>query len=152
MPRKAIDFDRLLRLVSMGDVLRHIAWRPAWRGRDRVRGPCKLHLSLNSRSKTFEAWRDGYHCWKCGARGDQIHFWAELNGLDDYTAALELCGVFKLEVPWRPRRPRQPREEGTEMRHCAGAAGVSPASSSTPRSGPADDQAVAADQDGPRVG
>lgn len=44
--------------------------------------------------------RNRYHCFRCGAFGNQIELWAAVTNQSVYTAAIELCEQLGVDVPW----------------------------------------------------
>jgi len=92
----------------MADVLSLLAFRPASRRGDQVRGKCPLHVSENERSRTFSAnlRRNIYQCFsrKCGLKGNQLDLWAQATRLQAYEAAVELCARLGKDVPYIARR------------------------------------------------
>lgn len=67
-----IDFARVRELVSMGDVLRLAGYDPAESMGDQLRGPCPIHgsTSSTSRSLSINLRKGAYQCFKCGAKGN----------------------------------------------------------------------------------
>lgn len=103
-PMPHLDFREIKREISMFRVLDWIGWRARVIVRDAIRrGACPIHGSRNPRSRNFCATEGGYYCHSCHAHGDQIRFWAELRHLTMYHAAIDLCEVFEVPMPWKPR-------------------------------------------------
>jgi DNA primase len=101
-----IDFQTLRERITMPDVLRLLQFEPTVRRGDQWRGPCPVHRSQNSRSRSFSVnVRLGrYHCFRCGSRGHAIELWSAVRGLSVYAAAVELCELLGMELPWLTHR------------------------------------------------
>jgi DNA primase len=91
--------------VPMARVLELVGFVPSGVTGDQLRGPCLVHCSRSSRSRSFsvDLSRDVCHCFKCGFVGNQIQLWAALNKMTVYEAAINLCQQAGVEVPWIER-------------------------------------------------
>ena len=101
-PMPGVDFQAVRSLVSIAQVLERIGFVPAECSGDQVRGPCPVHGSNSPKSRSFSAnpARNAYQCFKCGSTGNQLDLWAAVTKTDLYTAAIDLCEKFHLDVPW----------------------------------------------------
>jgi DNA primase len=72
---------------------------------DQWRGPCPVHGSKNPRSRSFSVnVRLGrYHCFACGSYGHALELWAAARRLNLHAAAVELCQLLRIDVPWMRR-------------------------------------------------
>jgi DNA primase len=100
-----VDFRLLREQLSMGAVLRQVQFEATVRQGDQLRGPCPVHGSGNRRSRSFSVnLRLGrYQCFVCGSRGHALELYAAVRGLNLHAAAVELCQVLGVEVPWLRR-------------------------------------------------
>jgi DNA primase len=91
--------------VPMGRVLELLGFVAQGARGAQLRGPCPVHGSQSSRSRSFsvDLGRDVCHCFKCGFVGNQIQLWAALKGMTVYEAAVDLCQQAGVEVPWIER-------------------------------------------------
>jgi DNA primase len=96
-----IDFARVRQVVSMADVLRLAGYEAAEALGDQLRGPCPIHGSSSSSSRSFSVnlRRQAFRCFKCGAAGNQLDLWMALSKLPLPDAARDLCERLGLEVP-----------------------------------------------------
>ena len=97
-----VDFDVSRQRISMDDVLRLLKFEASDRQGGQLRGPCPIHGSSSSRSRSFSANLDTgrYYCHKCHSRGNQLELWAAANKLSLYEAVVDLCHILEHEVPW----------------------------------------------------
>jgi DNA primase len=100
-----VDFQLLRERIEMREVLRLLQFEPAVRREDQWRGPCPVHGSRNPGSRSFSVnVRLGrYHCFGCGSRGHALELWSAVHGLSMYAAAVELCPLLRVEIPWVTR-------------------------------------------------
>jgi DNA primase len=73
-----IDFHEARARVHLAEVLELLGFVPRARAGDQVRGPCPVHRSRSSASRSFAAHlgRDLWHCFGCGAGGNALDLWA----------------------------------------------------------------------------
>ena len=105
---RGIDFRRLKAEIEMTEVLKILDYVPTRRTGGQLRGPCPIHGSTSSRSRAFSVnlQRNAFHCFKCGARGNQLDLWAAVTDLAVYDAAIDLCERLGVEIPFiEPRAP-----------------------------------------------
>jgi DNA primase len=100
-----VNFQLLREQIAIWDVLGLLQFEPrALRG-DQWRGPCPLHGSRNPRSRSFSVnVRLGrYQCFVCGSSGNASEHWSAVRGVKLHAAAVELCQLLGIEVPWVKR-------------------------------------------------
>ncbi len=97
-----IDFRTVRAMVSMNQVLELVEFVPNECSRDQVRGPCPVHGSISTKSRSFSAnlKYNAYRCFKCGSSGNQLDLWAAVSKADLHTATVELCQKLHLDIPW----------------------------------------------------
>jgi DNA primase len=107
----AIDYRRARAELRLTDVLALLGYEPRVRRGQQWRGPCPLHGSRSPTSRAFAAHlgKNLYHCFGCGAGGNALELWAELNRMPLHAAVLDLCLRLRQPVPWladavEPRR------------------------------------------------
>jgi len=107
-----IDFRQVRAQVSMSDVVAELGYRPRYRLGQPLRGPCPLHGSASPTSRSFAVHlgKGVYHCFRCGASGNQLDLYAALTRQTLYGAARELCRRLGQAVPWRNLQPQDTRE------------------------------------------
>lgn len=100
-----VDFQLLRRAITMADVLERLGFEPVHRSGDQLRGPCPVHGSRSTGSRSFSVnlTSGRYYCHKCRSRGHPLELWAAVRKLPLYEAALDLCRVLGCEVPWIER-------------------------------------------------
>ena len=100
-----VDFQLLRERITMREVLRLLQFEPTVQRGDQWRGPSPVHGSRNPRSRSFSVnVRLGrYHCFGCGSQGHALELWSAVRGLSMYAAALELCPLLGVEIPWVTR-------------------------------------------------
>ena len=97
-----IHFATVRATIPLADVLKLIGFVPCETSRDQVRGPCPVHHSADSRSRSFSANlnRHIYKCFTCGSKGNQLDLYASVTGLSLFEAAITLCKQLDREIPW----------------------------------------------------
>ena len=97
-----IHFATVRARIPLADVLKLIGFVPCETSRDQVRGPCPVHHSATSTSRSFSANlnRHIYKCFKCGAKGHPLDLYASVTGLSLFEAAIALCKQLDREIPW----------------------------------------------------
>lgn len=100
-----IDFNTLRDEITMEQVLELIHFAPSSRLGDQWRGPCPVHQSASSRSRSLSVNLSTrrYYCHKCQSKGNQLELWAQINQLPIYNAAINLCRALGRPVPWITR-------------------------------------------------
>ena len=97
-----VDFRVLRERITMRDVLRQLAFEATVQRGAQWRGPCPVHGSPNRRSRSFavHVGLGRYRCLVCGSRGHALELWAAVRGVSLHAAALELCRLLGIDVPW----------------------------------------------------
>jgi DNA primase len=97
-----IDYRRARAELRLADVLHLIGYEPRARLGQQLRGPCPLHGSRLPTSRVFSVHvgKNLYHCFRCGAGGNALDFWAALSRLPLHAAVLDLCERLHHPVPW----------------------------------------------------
>ena len=97
-----VDFDVSRQRISMDDVLRLLEFEANSRQGDQLRGPCPVHGSSSSRSRSFSVnvQLGRYHCFRCGSQGNALELWSAVRRTSIYEATIELCQLLGQEVPW----------------------------------------------------
>ncbi len=100
-----VDFAAVQSRASMSKVLEFIGFVASTASGDQLHGPCPVHKSQSSRSRTFSVntAQSLCHCHKCGFSGNQIQLWAIVNEMSVYDAAIDLCHKTGVDVPWIKR-------------------------------------------------
>lgn len=99
--RPRIDFAFLRQQVRMEQVLRHLGFFEALRGRSQQRrGPCPVHAQLADRRRTFSVHLGKNICQcfdaDCAVHGNVLDLWAAVHRLPLYDAAVHLAATFHL--------------------------------------------------------
>jgi DNA primase len=97
-----VDFYRLRQQITMADVLQLLNYEARSRRGDQLRGGCPVHCSSSPRSRSFSVNLSlgRYQCFSCGSRGNALELWAAVREVSVYQAAIELCELLRLEIPW----------------------------------------------------
>lgn len=97
-----VKFDVLRQQISMADVLRLLKFEACSRRGDQLRGGCPVHGSSSPRSRSFSVnlQLGRYQCFRCGSRGNAFELWAAVHDISEAEAAIELCKLLGLEIPW----------------------------------------------------
>jgi hypothetical protein len=117
LPAKpAIDFLAVRATISMAEVLQQLHFKPTRVAGQQQRGPCPMHGSASSRSRSFSAnlADNTFYCFKCAKGGNHLDLWAAATKQTIYAAALDLCNRLNRPVPCM-RRPQA--KSGTEKRN-----------------------------------
>jgi DNA primase len=107
-----IDFAAARAQVRLAEVLELIGFEPRSRAGDQVRGPCPVHRSRTSTSRSFAAHlkKGVWHCFRCGAGGNVLDLWVAVTGQDLHAAVIDLYRRLGRDVPWlSARAPRTHR-------------------------------------------
>lgn len=98
-----IDFPMFRSQVSIGQVLDLLNYEPTRVIGRQLRGPCPIHGSTTPKSRSFSVnlERNIFHCFSCGAHGNQLDLWIALTNLPVYDAAINLCERLGIDVPRR---------------------------------------------------
>ena len=97
-----VDFKTARAEITMEQVLNLIHFEPAGRSGDQWRGPCPVHQSTSTSSRSFSVnlGTKRYYCHKCRSHGNQIELWAAIKRLSIYDAVVDLCQALGRDVPW----------------------------------------------------
>jgi len=100
-----IDFAKLRAEITMEQVLDLLSFEPSSRSGAQWHGPCPVHQSTSTRSRSFSVNLSTrrYYCHKCRSKGHQIELWAAIKLLPIYDAAIDLCRALGHEIPWITR-------------------------------------------------
>jgi hypothetical protein len=108
--RYVVDFAELRRQISIEQVLREAHWLDCLRASgQQLRGPCPIHGTQQSRSRTFSVnlHKNVFHCFdaSCGAHGNALDLWAQIRKLPLYEAARDLAERLGLQQRNREEEP-----------------------------------------------
>ena len=100
-----VNFQLLREQIAMRDVLGLLQFEPRVLRGDQWRGPCPVHGSRNPQSRSFSVnVRLGrYPRFVGGSSGNVVELWSAVRGVKLYAAAVELCQLLGIEVPWVKR-------------------------------------------------
>ena len=96
-----VDFLRVRELVRIADVLQLAGFEVTEQLGEQLRGPCPVHRSTSqtSRSLSVNLRKHTFHCFKCGASGNQLDLWVAVTRLPLPDAARDLCQRLGIDVP-----------------------------------------------------
>jgi DNA primase len=97
-----IDFGEVRARIALADVLDLLGFVPSKASGDQVRGPCPVHRSDSTLSRSFSAnlKLHIYRCFKCGSYGNQLDLYAAATGLGLFAATVALCEQLHQDIPW----------------------------------------------------
>ena len=99
-----VNFRLVREQITMRDVLRLLQFEARVVRGDQWRGPCPVHGSnRRSRSLSVNVRLGRYHCFVCGSHGNALELWSAVRGVNLHAAAVELCQLSGMEVPWVKR-------------------------------------------------
>ncbi len=100
-----VNFQVLREQITMRDVLQQLQFEATVQRGDQWRGPCPGHRSRNRRSRSFSVnvALGRYQCFYGGSQGHALELWSAVRGVTLSTAALELCQLLGVKVPWVTR-------------------------------------------------
>jgi DNA primase len=114
-----IDYRAARAQLPLADVLALLDFVPRQRQGQQLRGPCPVHRSRSTTSRSFAAHlgKNAWHCFHCGAGGNTLDLWAAVTRQPLHAAVLDLCQRLGRDVPWLPPSPRLPSHSagGTPM-------------------------------------
>lgn len=104
-----VDYAWLREQITIQQVLEHLGcWKTLRPAGDEWRGPCPLHGSRSSSSRSFAVnpKRNLYYCHSpaCKGGGNVLDFWVAKTGLPLHEAALELAHTFHMPTTPEQRR------------------------------------------------
>ena len=96
-----IDYRALRSQIPMERVLALIGYQATSRRGPQLRGPCPFHQSERSHPRHFsvDLHKGRFHCFGCGAQGNQLDLWAQFRDLPLYRAAVDLCHHAGVAIP-----------------------------------------------------
>jgi DNA primase len=96
-----IDYERVRPSVSMKQVLDLLAFKAIEIRGEQLRGPCPIHNSKGSKSRSFvvSLRKNAFHCFECGAHGNQLDLLVAVTRRPLFEAAKDLCRQAGIEVP-----------------------------------------------------
>lgn len=99
--RYRIDYRALRERVTMAEVLTLVHWQPVERRGIQVRGPCPIHRSQQStsRSLSINLQRQLFRCFGCNAKGNALDLFRLATGQPLFEAAWDLCERLGIEPP-----------------------------------------------------
>ena len=95
-----IDYAAVRRAIPMKRMLQLISYEPTTCHGSQLRGPCPLSRTCSSRSFSVHLDRHLFHCFDCGAGGNQLDLWSALHHLPLYRAAEHLCHQTGIAIPY----------------------------------------------------
>jgi DNA primase len=107
----ALDYPAARAQLPLADVLGLLGFVPRRRHGQQLRGPCPLHRSHSTTSRSFAAHvgKNVWHCFRCGAGGNALDLWAAVTHQPLHAAVLDLCQRLGRDVPWLAARAAGPR-------------------------------------------
>ena len=99
-----IDYHQVRLQVSMTRVLDLIGFQATRRRGAQLRGPCPIPgcRSTSRRAFSVHLTRQIYHCFACNSHGNPLDLWAAVRRLPLHAAAIDLCRIAGLPLPWLP--------------------------------------------------
>jgi DNA primase len=96
----AVDYAAVRRAIPMARVLELLQFAPTECLGDQLRGPCPLHGSKSTTSRSFSVnlAKNAFRCFVCGAAGNQLDLWCQASQLPLYEAAIDLCDRLHISV------------------------------------------------------
>jgi DNA primase len=100
-----VDFRAVRARVSMTEVLELLGFVGQESQAGQLRGRCPVHGSTTPSSRCFSVnpRKNAFHCFKCGASGNQLDLWAAVTQQSVHAAAVDLCIKLHRDVPWIER-------------------------------------------------
>jgi DNA primase len=112
----ALDYHAARALLPLADVLGLLDFVPPQRHGLQRRGPCLLHRSCSTRSRSFAAHlgKNAWYCFRCGVGGNALDLWAAVTRQPLHAAVLDLCQRLGRDVPLlvTPTARRRPAPRG----------------------------------------
>jgi DNA primase len=117
---RGIDFAEARARLPLAAVLDLLGFVPQSRGGQQLRGPCPVHGSRSSASRSFAAHlgKNVWHCFRCGAGGNALDLWAAVTKQGLHATVLDLCQRLERAVPWQAGPPtvRPPSRPGVRAK------------------------------------
>jgi len=95
-----IDYAAVRRAIPMRRVLELLGYEAAVRRSTRLRGRCPLSATCSRESFRVDLRKHLFHCFSCGAGGNQLDLWSAFHELELHSAAEHLCHAAGIPVPW----------------------------------------------------
>ena len=97
-----VDFRAVRSVVSMAEVLDLLGFVGQGAGAHQLRGRCPVHGSTTPTSRSFAVHlrKNAFHCFRCGASGNQLDLWAAVTKQSIHAAAVDLCTRLHRDIPW----------------------------------------------------
>jgi hypothetical protein len=97
-----VDFRVIRSMVSILQVLELLRFVPTSARGNQVYGTCPIHGCLSRRRRCFSAnlANNGYRCFQCDSKGNQLDLWAAATNQNLFDAAIDLCEKLHVAVPW----------------------------------------------------
>lgn len=95
-----IDYNAVRQAIPMRRVLELLNYEAAIQRGVRLRGWCPLTATCSPESFRVELDKNVFHCFSCGAGGNQLDLWSAFHGLELHPAAEQLCHSAGITVPW----------------------------------------------------
>ena len=95
-----IDHAAVRQAIPMRRVLELLNYEAARRRGARLRGECPLEATCSQESFRVELDENLFHCFGCGAGGNQLDLWSAFHRLELHPAAEHLCHAAGIAVPW----------------------------------------------------
>ena len=117
-----VDFAGVRQAIPIARVLELLRFQPTQRRGNQLRGPCPLHGSNRSRSRSFSVnlSKNAFRCFVCGAAGNQLDLWCRASQLPFYKATIDLCDRLQIPLPTfqtpRQSSPKSDQRRGTRSR------------------------------------
>jgi DNA primase len=115
-----VDYNVFRSEITMQQVLDQLGFQPSARSGQQLRGPCPVHGSSSSSSRSFSVNLAAarYYCHKCHSHGNALELWGAVHHLPIHQAAIDLCRALGRDVPWikrwsLPKKQQQRRGTGT---------------------------------------
>jgi hypothetical protein len=76
-----VNFEVIRMEITMQQVLNRLGFHPTSRSGNQLHGPCLVHGSTSTRSRTLSVNLDTgrYYCHKCYSNGNQLELWAAVH-------------------------------------------------------------------------
>jgi hypothetical protein len=119
-----IHFAAVRSAIPRSDVLRLVGFVAWGRSGDQVRGPCPVHRSRSSASRSFSVSQRNpvYRSFTWGSLWNQLYLYGSATGLTVYEAAIAVCEQLHREIPWtesaRSKPPQSRPGTGPHVSRC----------------------------------
>jgi hypothetical protein len=100
LKRRPINFRLLRDMIEVRQVLALLHSPCAKEPNGDWRGPCPIHGSHDTSSRSLDVKREIAHCHRCGWRGDALQLWTDYHKMDRLDAAYDLCDRLRIDPPY----------------------------------------------------